>query len=238
MCSSTSASSATCRRITGAISGASSRVWRWAGFRKARLIIPSSASRPRRRISIAGMTISPPRWPPGAALMDPNAPLEERHIGSLQGAVTVAIRRNSMKILPNLLLIWRALVLLDTTILRLPVQFDLLAALGNFFRSTTDAPALIREIVHDAPARCLRTFRATASLSRRSIHDGPVPSFIRINRLESASRAASLRRTTIGIVCATAAMALAIVAGSGSASTMNLVGGTVAAVLLLFTVLS
>jgi ubiquinone biosynthesis protein len=81
------------------------------------------------------------------ALGDRRAVLVERHMGSLQAAIALAMRRHRVQTLPNQILVWRALVLMDTTLLRLPFRFDVLSAMESFFRRGERRAKILNETV-------------------------------------------------------------------------------------------
>ncbi len=75
-----------------------------------------------------------------ATLQDRRATLEERHMGSWQGRVVRTLRRHEVRARSDLLLVWRAMVLMDTTALRLPVRFDLMHLMKDFFARRRPRP--------------------------------------------------------------------------------------------------
>jgi ubiquinone biosynthesis protein len=77
-------------------------------------------------------------------LSDPSRPLAERHMARWQGEIVKVLRRHDVRLRREFLLVWRAMVILDTTVLRLPVEFDLLAETLRFFsRRRREAPLAV-----------------------------------------------------------------------------------------------
>ncbi|MBJ6762575.1 AarF/ABC1/UbiB kinase family protein [Myxococcaceae bacterium JPH2] len=70
----------------------------------------------------------------------PDAPAEERHLGSAIGEITELQRRYHVRMEPDQLLVWRAIGLLDATALRVPEHVDLLALMEAFFLRTRPTP--------------------------------------------------------------------------------------------------
>jgi len=80
------------------------------------------------------------------ALKDRDAPRAHRHMGWWQGRIAQTMTKHHVRMRPNLLLVWRAMVMLDTTALQLPGRFDLLQATVNYFRRhRPSVPALLVE---------------------------------------------------------------------------------------------
>jgi ubiquinone biosynthesis protein len=71
------------------------------------------------------------RW--YAMLQDADTPIERRHISVWQAEVARLLRRHHVTTRRNLLLVWRAWMFLDSTALRMPGHFDVLAAQLRFF---------------------------------------------------------------------------------------------------------
>jgi ubiquinone biosynthesis protein len=69
-----------------------------------------------------------------AVLKDPNVPLKVRHMAVWQGEIAKVLRRHHVRTGANQLLVWRALMILDTTALRMPGSFDVHGAMIKFFR--------------------------------------------------------------------------------------------------------
>jgi ubiquinone biosynthesis protein len=67
---------------------------------------------------------------------NPDLPLAERHLGKYIGDMIAISRRNHLRMGMEYLLFWRTLNALDSTILRLSAQFDLLSELRLFFEQT------------------------------------------------------------------------------------------------------
>ena len=68
-----------------------------------------------------------------AILLTPDSPVEMRHISVWQGKVTDLLRRYHVRTRRNLLLVWRSWVTLDSTAMRLPIGFDLVATQARYF---------------------------------------------------------------------------------------------------------
>lgn len=64
---------------------------------------------------------------------DPMAKVHERHMSRWQGEIIGAMRRHSVLMREDLLLVWRAMTMLDTTGVRLPVPFDIMQITTRFF---------------------------------------------------------------------------------------------------------
>ncbi len=65
----------------------------------------------------------------------------ERLAAHYQMEVFQLMRRHRLRTEPDQLLFWRTLTILDATAYRLPVEFDLLAAMNEFFRARQQQPA-------------------------------------------------------------------------------------------------
>lgn len=68
-----------------------------------------------------------------ATLSNPASPLELRHMGRWQGEIFQVLRRHDVRLGTDFLLVWRAMLLLDTLGLQLPVGFDTQTATQRFF---------------------------------------------------------------------------------------------------------
>lgn len=64
---------------------------------------------------------------------DLEAPLSERHMGAFWNETFALFHRRRVRLDMEMTLFWRALFLLDATVLQLDPRFDLLAAVGRFF---------------------------------------------------------------------------------------------------------
>ena len=83
-------------------------------------------------------------------------PIEQRHISVWQLKVAQLLRKYHVRTRRNLLLVWRAWVLLDSTALRLPVDFDLVRTQANYFaqsRLQRVAENLGPDPLHTMPGR-------------------------------------------------------------------------------------
>lgn len=69
-----------------------------------------------------------------AVLKDPNLPLAIRHMAVWQGEIAKVLRHHHVRTGANQLLVWRALMILDSTALRMPGSFDVHGAMVRFFR--------------------------------------------------------------------------------------------------------
>jgi ubiquinone biosynthesis protein len=150
-----------------------------------------------------------------AGLSNPDAPIESRHMGQLQGKITVAMRRHNVLNRPKQLLVWRALVLLDTTTLRLPIRFDLLAALGSFFlKRHGNLAGLVR--------RALRSWREEAPTLDRAY-------LLPVRRLlvGANSKTTVIRYRTAAGTAATSSLLCAILGVACGGIAANAGGGTV-----------
>ena len=65
---------------------------------------------------------------------DPQATNEERHIARWQGKVVDVMRRNSVRLPPDQLLVWRAITVLEASALKLPYRYALVPSLASFFQ--------------------------------------------------------------------------------------------------------
>jgi ubiquinone biosynthesis protein len=74
------------------------------------------------------------------ASQDPSAEVAEKMTARYQGEMLEVMRRHAVRMHPNQLLFWRALAVLDATAHRLPIDFDLLAAIRRFFRRIRPHP--------------------------------------------------------------------------------------------------
>lgn len=68
-----------------------------------------------------------------AVLLTPDSPVELRHISVWQGKVADLLRRYHVRTRRNLLLVWRSWTTLDSTAMRLPIGFDLVATQARYF---------------------------------------------------------------------------------------------------------
>jgi ubiquinone biosynthesis protein len=91
------------------------------------------------------------RW--YAASADPSTPAAERHTGRYQTEMLMVMRRHHAEMRPNQLLFWRVLLVLDATVLRLPVKIDLLETMVDFFTHPGPGyPEQVRDLVANLPA--------------------------------------------------------------------------------------
>jgi predicted unusual protein kinase regulating ubiquinone biosynthesis (AarF/ABC1/UbiB family) len=159
--------------------------------------------------------------------LDPDAPLHRRHIGRLQGGIAGAMRRNAVRTRPNQLLVWRALVMMDTTTLRLPVQFDLIRSMTAFFRAR-QARAAFRPPDWEDTWPLTAAQRGLATMRRAGGPRGQP-----VQALRSAVRptgATSARDVLLLVACAIATGVAVIVPYSGLFAVA--VGSTAGALLL------
>jgi ubiquinone biosynthesis protein len=70
-----------------------------------------------------------------AILVNPDAAIADRHISVWQGKVAGLLRKNHVRMQRNLLLVWRAWVLLDSVAIRLPIAFDLIGTQAKYFNA-------------------------------------------------------------------------------------------------------
>lgn len=70
---------------------------------------------------------------------DLDAPLAERHMGAFWNETFALFHRRRVRLDMEMTLFWRALFLLDATVLQLDPRFDLLAAVGRFFAAEEPA---------------------------------------------------------------------------------------------------
>ena len=101
----------------------------------ARQFAPTVETDPRafKRESIAGLH----SW--YQASISETAPMEERHVGKYVGEMLSIARRNRLRMGYGYLLFWRVLNALDSTVLRLSAQFDVIAEMRDFFERTPAA---------------------------------------------------------------------------------------------------
>jgi ubiquinone biosynthesis protein len=104
------------------------------------------------------------------------APLRERHMGAFWNETFALFHRHHIRLDMEMTLFWRALFLLDATVLQLDRRFDLLAAVGGFFAAQEPAiqwpqPVRLLEPLREIPAalvRLRRRRRWKATLHRES----------------------------------------------------------------------
>lgn len=110
----------------------------------------------------------------GTAIRDTDAPLENRHMAVWQGKIAKSLRKHQVRMGHNQLLVWRSLMLLDATALRLPNTINVHSEMLHFFRSRKPAEISFIEqlftlrtaqenqlLAHEYPgymARALHTF--------------------------------------------------------------------------------
>jgi ubiquinone biosynthesis protein len=96
-----------------------------------------------------------------------------------QGQMFGAMRRNKVRMRKDLVLFWRALAVLDSTAQRLPVRFDLLAAIRRFFEEE-ERGELVRQLAiplqspsRDLAREALRALRRGAPKLVVETHETP-----------------------------------------------------------------
>jgi len=72
---------------------------------------------------------------------DPDATAAEKHLGSFWGTILAAYRRHRVSVDEDQLLFWRALLTVDTNALLFSTHYDLIEAIGEFFREHRPSPA-------------------------------------------------------------------------------------------------
>jgi ubiquinone biosynthesis protein len=170
-----------------------------------------------------------------ASLGDPQAPIERRHMGRLQGNVAAAMRKHNVLTLPNQLLVWRALVLLDTTTLRLPIAFDLLGAMVSFFKRTRgDLLGVLGRARANWQAEAPRLDRGLLSPSRQLLVTSRASYAVSISRSVVAGKPSPSRRSVWRMLCAMAALTWGTIAAQAGSGSVSLVG-TLASIALLVT---
>jgi ubiquinone biosynthesis protein len=85
------------------------------------------------------------------ASVNPDSPVEERHVGRYIVEMIEVSRRNHLRFGRDYLLSWRTLNALDATLLRLPVDFDFMVDLRTFFEQ--NRPQLIERVLTLAAER-------------------------------------------------------------------------------------
>jgi ubiquinone biosynthesis protein len=94
------------------------------------------------------------------ASVDPDAPIEQRHVGKYSNEMLALMYRHRMQMSMDLLLFWRTLIALDSSALRMAGGFDLLTELNRFFERSRNDRAV------DALAEALEPRRIGAWLER------------------------------------------------------------------------
>ena len=164
-----------------------------------------------------------------ASVHDPHSPIKHRHIGHLQGQIASAMRRNSVLTLPNQVLVWRALVLLDTTTLRLPIRFDVLDALADFFRHTRSNFGFVirpfRNFALETPGLIRILYQPVRELIGARDKSGPLTAVCSATKVDRCSKHSGSRVVfaTLGVACGT----LAASAGGGTMSSVVAVASVV-----------
>jgi ubiquinone biosynthesis protein len=170
-----------------------------------------------------------------ASLRDPHSSLELRHMGHLQALIASAMRRHNVLARPDQILVWRTLILLDTTTLRLPIHFDVLLALVAFFRREK---ANLRNILlpfREWPQEVPALARATLAFTRSSLQPGDPHKPLTALRLRATGSysgplsASCLTCALASVVCAS----LAANSGGATVSSLSLLASAVF-VLLVF----
>jgi ubiquinone biosynthesis protein len=139
-----------------------------------------------------------------ASLRNPRAPIEDRHMGRLQGNIAAAMRNHNVRTRPNQLLVWRALVLLDTTTLRLPNRFDVLGAMRAFFeRHRGNLAAILRQTSASWRAETTQIGPNVFAPVRALVGSETRPSALTVHRSRAGGRPESTRRMlyAIGALC-------------------------------------
>ncbi len=78
---------------------------------------------------------------------NPDLSAQEKHTGRYMNEIITVMRKHDVRLRRNQLLFWRVLIILDATALRVPVNFDLLAAMRSFFVDIR--PHLIKRLISD-----------------------------------------------------------------------------------------
>jgi len=163
-------------------------------------------------------------------LIDPRAQLADRHMGNLQGKIAVAMRRHHVRTRQNLLLFWRALVLLDTTTLRLPTRFDLVVAMRSFFTNRQGHPAAtLLALSRDSFEEALRLRDTVAPAIRLLDDSGP-----RVVRVVVSSRRGNMFQPPgrrVGYAVVGAALGASAGAGESAASAVAVLASLVLLIL-------
>ncbi|MDB5335859.1 MAG: AarF/ABC1/UbiB kinase family protein [Planctomycetaceae bacterium] len=109
------------------------------------------------------------RW--YAASADPATPVAERHSGRYQMEMLMVMRRHHAEMRPNQLLFWRVLLVLDATVLRLPVKVDLLQVMIDFFtRCSPRFPEQLRELLEELSSSATGLRRRVNAMDRMESH--------------------------------------------------------------------
>jgi ubiquinone biosynthesis protein len=166
-------------------------------------------------------------------LSDPDAPIERRHMGRLQGNVAVAMRKHNVLTLPNQLLVWRALVLLDTTTLRLPIRFDVLGAMVSFFRRTRgDLVEILYRTCENWRAEVPRLGRNVVSPLSWLLVARRAPYTLSVSRSTIAGEARASHRPVRRILLALAALTCGTIAARTGGGSLGSIGALASTVLL------
>src|SRR5205085_9177219 len=76
-----------------------------------------------------------------AASGDPEAPVEDRHLGRYTGEMLEVTRRHRMRMGFDTLLFWRAIVSVDSVTQQHPEHYDLKSELQDFFMDLRGGPS-------------------------------------------------------------------------------------------------
>lgn len=143
-----------------------------------------------------------------AILLTSDSPVELRHISVWQGKVTDLLRRYHVRTRRNLLLVWRSWVTLDSTAMRLPIGFDLVATQARYFAGLRIRQSLGRLEPGPRRERALseigRSVRALAARRR------PDPTRVRVTLAREPAR--WRREQAGGLVLALLVVGLAVLA--------------------------
>lgn len=139
----------------------------------------------------------------------PTATKEERNIGRYHGIIISMLRRNHARLKKDQLLVSRAMALLDTTTLRLPVRFDLWDRMDSFFRRHQPSPmdAILevvgnRELQLEVAQLAWRLPRYTGEILERASRSEPKARAERQN----AGPGGQEQLVALGLLCTTAAL--------------------------------
>lgn len=138
-------------------------------------------------------------------LLAPDAPLEERHISVWQGRFAALLQKHRVRSRRNLLLVWRAWVLLDATTLRLPIEFDLISSQARFFGKRR-LQGIFGWLQHGPD---LTGMRRAARFAIVAPARAPPPTW---HQTSARGRRRQLRFSGLGIACAVVLVGVAVVA--------------------------
>jgi ubiquinone biosynthesis protein len=144
-------------------------------------------------------------------LQIPNAPIEQRHISVWQFRVADLLRKFHVRSRRNLLLVWRAWVMLDSTALKLPIDFDLIRTQARYFASR-NVRRMIRRLEPLRDRQRLLELSADTAADAAALRKLPQRLHVRETLARDSSR--QRRRNDIGVAFAALLVGLAVLIGA------------------------